>query len=186
MHKGLIKSAFLGGLVVFLWHIVSWMGLPWHMATMQTFNNESAVAKVVMENTLHPGTYVLPSMCPADPESQVNNMEDEIGMGRARPMVFAAIQNQEMNPKAIPPYIGLLITYIVAAFLVTIVVHNLKPHNYMEKVWIITMLGLLFGIVALVPSCIWWGFGVGFTMVAMLDMIIGWFLAGLVIAKCYR
>lgn len=183
MHAGYLKCAFLGGLIVFCWQIISWMGLPWHMCTLNVFNNEADVAKVVMENISRPGVYVVPNIYANPSEVGHHVLQDEVGWGRARPLMFSAVQNKDMNPRSIPAYIGMLITYIIAAYFISVITHKLKQIGYMEKVGVITLLGLTIGVMSYVPACIWWGFSTGFTMVGMLDLIIEWFFAGLVIAK---
>jgi hypothetical protein len=184
MNKGLLRSAFLGGLIIFFWEIISWMGLPWHAATLHRFDNETHVAQVIMENSQRSGVYVLPNIhANGNPDAE---MHAQIESGKARPLMFAAIQDKGMNPQSIPSFIGVLISYIIAAFFVSVVASQLKPASYFERVGLIVLIGLIIGVMVYVPGCVWWGFSSGFTMVGMLDLIIEWFFAGLVIAKLTR
>ena len=61
MQKTLLKSAVIGGLIVFIWGLFSWMVFPWHQSCLNKFSNESEVADVLRDNAPKPGMYVLPN-----------------------------------------------------------------------------------------------------------------------------
>ena len=44
------------------------------------------------------------------------------------------------------------------------------------------MVGLVGALLGHVPNWIWWGFDTNYTIVMIADTLIGWFLAGLIIA----
>ncbi len=60
MPKSLWKGALFGGLALFVWSTISWMVLPWHNATLNTFTNEDEVARVLKANASGRGIYVYP------------------------------------------------------------------------------------------------------------------------------
>ena len=45
MFRPLVMGAVLGGIVVFLWSMVSWTVLPWHSADLMRFTNEDVSAQ---------------------------------------------------------------------------------------------------------------------------------------------
>ena len=61
MYKKLAKGALIGGVTVFMWSMLSWMALTWHMQTYFKFTDEAEVAKVLKRNTSQSGIYVLPN-----------------------------------------------------------------------------------------------------------------------------
>jgi hypothetical protein len=42
---------------------------------------------------------------------------------------------------------------------------------------------LAVGVIAVLPNWVWWHFSTRWTLVTMTDIVVGWLLAGLVIAK---
>ena len=58
--KVLIKGALIGGLVAFIWTNVSWMVLPWHMATISGLSNEAPIAEFLKTYVTEIGLYILP------------------------------------------------------------------------------------------------------------------------------
>ena len=62
------RSAGLGGIVLFLWGVISWMVLPWHNATLNGFDNQPAVEQAMRNTTAADGIYVIPN--PNGPKSE--------------------------------------------------------------------------------------------------------------------
>ena len=190
MNHALARCAIIGGIVVFLWGTISWMVLPWHEMTMHKFKNEKRVAEVIQENTDRSGVYVLPNIrCHEKGMSQKDKKE---GMMRGKemmqtgPVLFATVQKNGMKMDGALPFVLSLLIQIVAAFLITWLLLMTKVMPYMRQVGFVTTIALIAGILIYVPDLIWGGTSLCFTIVSMLDLIIGWFLGGLVIAKLAR
>jgi hypothetical protein len=83
---------------------------------------------------------------------------------------------------AMPMMIGLL-TQVAAALLVSWMVMKAGDLGYLRRVVFITIFAVAAGIVTHVPYWNWWSFPKEYTLVAMADLAVGWFLAGLVIAR---
>ena len=60
MCKSIVKGAIFGGIILFVWYMISWMALPWHKSTMNVFKNSSEVEAFMMKETPKSGIYVLP------------------------------------------------------------------------------------------------------------------------------
>lgn len=186
MHKPLMRCAFLGGIVVFLWGTISWMILPWHHMTMDKFNDEKRVAQVIQDNTPMSGVYVLPCF---KHDSMMNQTEarENMMMGKEMmkkgPIVFAVVQKDGMRMGGAAAFILTLIIQIIAAGLITWLLMMTKAMSYMRQVLFITMIGLIAGVIVHLPDMVWSGAPFSFTLVCMLDLVIGWFLGGLVIAR---
>jgi hypothetical protein len=190
MGKVIGKCGIIGGIVVFIWMLISWMLIPWHSATINKFENEEKVATVLKENAPVSGVYMLPNMChfksPVTKEEMQKYRMAEKEMMRNGPIVFAGIRKDGVDPSSAAPFIRALIIQIVAGFFVTWLLLMTKGLKYMQQVGFITLLGFLAGIMTLLPAWNWCGFSTGYVVVGMLDLIIGWFLAGLAIAKLAR
>lgn len=168
MKRRLVLSV-VGGIVLFLWGFISWALLPWHMMVANKFVNEAAVSQVLKENAPQKGVYYLPF-------SEKDHGPDQVG-------AFANVlpQGTEMNMGK-QMAIGLT-TQLLAAFLVLSLMNTAKGLNYMGKVGYFAFVGLIIGFVSHTPYWNWFGFATSYTLVTILDIVIGWTLAGLAMAK---
>jgi uncharacterized membrane protein len=186
MTKSLILGSLLGGLVLFVWGAISWMALPWHLTTLNKFKDEAAVAQVLTANAARAGVYILPNVHKHEPgisEEQKKAAEAE-GLKRMQegPFLFAAVRltgSTSMGPQMIIQ----LVTQIVSALFVSWLLLKTRGLSYLGRVGFVMMIALVVAVISHVPYWNWWGFSTGYTFVAITDLIIGWLLAGLVIAK---
>ena len=186
MMKSLALGGLLGGLVLFAWGMISWMVLPWHMMTLEKFTNEAAVAEVLTANATGAGVYLLPNPhkhAPGLTDEQKKAAEQD---GHRRmmqgPFMFAAVSPEGGRPMG-QALLTELCTQIVGAILATWLLLQAGGFSYMRKVGFIMTLALLAGVLMLIPVWNWWRFSPGYMAVGFGDLLIGWFLAGLVIAK---
>src|SRR5207247_8551108 len=78
MLKSLSLGGLIGGLVLFAWGVVSWMLLPWHLATLEKFKDEAKVAQALTANATKSGVYLLPNVHkhePGMPEAKAKKAE---------------------------------------------------------------------------------------------------------------
>lgn len=186
MGKTYVKCAVAGGVVVFIWCIISWMVLPWHQMTMNKFSDEKDVAAAIQESTKESGIYVLPNCFSHEKGMSKENMEKErvkqSDMMHKGPFMFAVVSKTGMGNMG-GRMIFSLIADIVAAFFATWLFLKTKAMDYGKQVGFFAILGLFVGFVSALQGGIWWGMPAGYVIVEMLDIIIAWVLAGLVIAK---
>src|SRR5213594_3120152 len=193
MLKSLSLGGLIGGLVLFAWGVVSWMLLPWHLATLEKFKDENKVAQTLTANATKSGVYLLPNIHkhePGMPEAKAKKAEakgkkaEAEGMKRMiqGPFMFAAVnlQGTSGSGAALPIQ---LVTSIVSAFLATWLLMNTTLPGYWPRVGFLVVLALTAGVICHVPDWNWWGFSAGYTAVAFADLLIGWTLAGLAIVK---
>src|SRR5213594_1603988 len=200
MLKSLSIGGLIGGLVLFAWGVVSWMLLPWHLATLEKFKDEAKVAQALTANATKSGVYLLPNVHkhePGMPEAKAKKAEAKGKKAEAKrkkaeaegmkrmiqgPVMFAAVnlQGTSGSGAALPIQ---LVTSIVSAFLATWLLMNATLPGYWPRVGFLVVLALTAGVICHVPDWNWWGFSAGYTAVAFADLLIGWTLAGLVIAK---
>src|SRR5881397_2201976 len=214
MLKSLSIGGLIGGLVLFAWGVVSWMLLPWHLATLEKFKDEAKVAQALTANATKSGVYLLPNVHkhePGMPEAKAKKAEAKGKKAEAKgkkaeakgkkteakrkkaeaegmkrmiqgPFMFAAVnlQGTSGSGAALPIQ---LVTSIVSAFLATWLLMNTTLPGYWPRVGFLVVLALTAGVICHVPDWNWWGFSAGYTAVAFADLLIGWTLAGLAIAK---
>lgn len=170
----LIVAGILGGIILFIWGTISWMVLPWHKKTMHEFTDQTAVSQVIQANAPTSGIYFSPSMKQKQQVATTQQIKP--------PMIFAAINLKGMPATLWPCMIAALITQVIAAFLVAWLLMGTAMTHYICRVGFVVVFALAAGIVTHIPNWIWFRFSTDYTVVAIADLLIGWFLAGLVIA----
>ena len=171
MNKSLLLGAVIGGVVAFVWSSISWMAIPWHEATLKEFQDKDAVTQAVLSNAPENGMYVLHD----EPGAEATTN----GGG---PMVFASVQRQGMTSMTGPLITGLVIN-IIGALLLTWLLLQTTGLSILRSALFVAVAAVAAGVLVSLPEWNWWGFTTGYTIVALADLGIGWFLAGLAIAK---
>jgi hypothetical protein len=186
MTKPLIFGAALGGIVVFVWSFVSWTILPWHHPDLMTFTNESEVAAVLARNAHGEGMYVMPGMPPGyatlnAEQKKAADAKMEADMARG-PVLYGQVRSGYVPNMG--KMMGTAIFFdVLAALLVTMLMMKTGGMTYGGRVSFVVTLGLAVGLIAFVPSWIWFGYTSRWLLTMLADTVVAWFLAGLVIAK---
>lgn len=184
--KKLIKGAIIGGAIVFLWCFVSWMLLPWHAKTFNKFSNEESVADAIKNNAPVSGIYILPNTFLYDSSTSSDEMQNSMTMMQEGPTLFASVRLEGMGQKTIRPLIVSLLIQIIGAGIITWMLLQTKGLKFKQKVLFVTLFGIAIGVLGVLPAWNWWCFSASYTLSICFDMVVGWFLAGLAIAKICR
>ncbi len=186
MTKSLALGGVLGGLVLFFWGAFSYLVLPWHAMTLKQFKDEGAMAQALAANAGESGMYLLPNPHRPDPslsEAQRKAATEESLARMVRgPFMFASVGlggAREMGPALFLNVAG----NIVSALLVTWLLLQVGGTDYWRRVGTTLLIALAAAVMVHYPSWIWWRFSTSYTLVESADLLIGWTLAGLVIAK---
>ena len=192
MIGALIKSGLAGGLSVFFWGAISWMVLPWHNATLLKFNEEAAVAKVIEQNTLSSGIYVLPNPHRPSPKSASPTFTPEerdkalalaLEDMKRGPVVFMSVLREGSDPQMTSQMLGNFLINCIAATLFALILLQASISGYWKRVQFLVLIAMTGGVISHLPHWIWWGFSASYTAGAIADIGIAWFLAGLLIAR---
>lgn len=176
MKKTVIFGSLVGGVIVFIWGMVSWMLLPWHEVHFKDFNKPEQVRECILQNAGCAGIYTLPS-CRTD---AVEFYKQQLIRG---PIMFAAIKPHggETFNLAKNLLVELAIAFAGAA-IVTYIVCQKKKASFEYRVCIAALMGVFAGIFVSVPIWNWFHFPISFALVGFFDAIAAWSLAGLGIA----
>lgn len=184
--KTLMKSGIVGGLIVFLWGALSWVALPFHAKTLNHFQDETAVQATLATNTLGAGIYILPH-----PEPENARLPDALARQNARvrqrqsesgPFALVVFQPHGTGPVLFLMARGLALK-ILAAILMTWLLLQVGLVSYRRRVFFVMVTAMLGSILVNLDQWNWWAFPDDYVFLQMLDLLIGWFLAGLVMAK---
>jgi hypothetical protein len=185
MKKSLLLGTILGGLTAFIWSSISWELLGWHEKTLLTFENDEAVAAVLLSHTTQSGTYLLPGMPSQEgmtPEQKKAAQSALMERMQKGPIMFAAVRRNGFGSYAR----GLVIQFlslVAAAFLLTWLLLQTQGLTYWRRVAFLAAAGLAAGVISDLPNWSWWGFSGLYTGVNVADFTLTWFISGLVIAK---
>ena len=181
MVKKLILGGIFGGVVLFAWGALSWMVLPWHRSTIQKFGQENVVEVVLAANAPTAGVYIVPNACPLKtPDKTARQAAQK--KAETGPFAFVVV-----SPKGVGPMKRNMIRefaiQILAAMFITTLLLRLGKTSYGNRVVSAVLFAFAASLVTEVSNWNWWGFPLNFTLAACADLLVGWFLAGLVIAK---
>ena len=159
--------------MVFVWTTASWMLLPWHQTYLREFRDPDAVARVLRENAPVRGVYTL-------------NDTATGADGLLKPSVYAAIAPRP-SPMTAATLLLQAFANVGAALLVAFVLCGMQSASYWKLVTSSTLTGLAFALLTALPNFIWWQFPRSYLVVAVVEPVVGWFAAGMVMAKfCVR
>lgn len=168
MKKNLLLSV-LAGAVLFVWGFVSWVVLPWHNMVANKFTNETSVSQILKENAPQAGAYYLPF-------SEKDHGPNQVG-------AFANVLPQGTDMNMGKKMAVAVVTQIIGAFLVLTLLLHAAGLSYWRKVGFIALTGLSIGFVSQAPYWNWFEFSTPYVLVTIVDIAVGWTLAGLAVAR---
>jgi hypothetical protein len=181
----IVFASFGATVAVFLWGMISWMVLPWHNVQFKSFTGEPAVTKAVSEGASS-GTamFMVPGMRNAD-----GSHADREGWSRAfdtGPFVLALVRPGTARWTTGTRMAGSLIIQFVGALTLAWILKHCPKQTYWGRVGVCAAAGFFAGVVSWLPAWSWWDFPFVYCLVNGADLLIGGFVAGLVLAKVIR
>jgi hypothetical protein len=168
--KRIAIAAIVGGIVIFVWSSISYMLLPIGEMGFSTLPDEAAVLQALKSSVPQSGLYIFPT--PTDPSA--SNPAGPSGI-----LVFHPEGGMDMSPGRLGnELLSNVLAAAVAAFIA-----SLLAAAYGKRVLAITLLGLFGWLSLIVSYWIWYGFPAAYILGEGINEVVGWFLAGLVIAK---
>ncbi|MBT8038138.1 MAG: hypothetical protein KJO21_11385 [Verrucomicrobiae bacterium] len=179
--KSIILATLAGATIAFTWNFVSWQFLPWHQ--METFENDDAVARVITENAPTHGVYTLPRHL----DQKLIKAPHARALTRG-PFLYAIIRPDPLtHPWSLSRHlIYAFCIQVIGAFLITLSIHRIRASRYISRASVGPTMGLFAGLMMTLPQ--WNGFELpqSHTLAQILDPLIAWSLAGLVIAAMIK
>ena len=183
MAKQIILASVLGAIVLFVWSAIAWMVIPWPGEPLRSFANEAAVEAAITANATQPGNYILPNPHrPGLTTDQTTALADKMMRG---PMMFAAIRLGPMRPFPLLLALQFIIQF-VGALIATFLLSHTAGLSYGQRVLFVVLCGVLIFVVGKLDEWIWWNFSTTYVLIELVAIVVGWILAGLVIAKFAR
>jgi len=177
--KKLIIATLLGGLTMFIWggfsHLVLFIGTGF-----KPLPNEDKIMEVLKTNISEQGLYFFPGKDFRNSTKEQDAIfESKFKNGPVGLLVYRPKGGNPLAPsKLITQLLSNLFSVLIAVFIASLIYAG-----YWKRVFIVSLLGLL---ACSAVSSIYWNwyeFPTSFFIAQILDMVIGFFLAGLVICR---
>ncbi len=176
----IVLAGFLGALVLFFWGFLSWAVLPFHSQTTHTLSNEDAVAAALKSGNAESGAYRIPGI-------GGNEAAKKTEMEKMKAGPIAWIQYHQEGYGEIDPvyYLKGFLVLFISAMIASSLLGKLSwslASKYGARVRFVMMIGIFLAIYARLGDWAFMGNSTSFSLNLVADDIIGWTLAGLVIA----
>jgi hypothetical protein len=177
-------GALVAGVVVFFWGAIAHMALPIGTMGVRPIPGEDKVIAAIKDTIREPGFYFIPGRDMSKPQSksEAEGYAAKVRQGPSGVMVIHPEGSESMSPGQLLTELG---SSVVAALVAALVLTQVRS-GYFGRVLVVTAMGLFGFLSILVSYWNWYGFPTDFTIGAVLDEVIGWFLAGLVLAAIIR
>lgn len=184
MLKRVVMAGVLGGLAVFFWGALSHMVLPIGKMGLKIAPeaDQQQVLTAMSTRFQEPGVYLLPM-----PQEEIWKDDAAMAAFGARnaqmPYAFVAYQPQGRDVMAhfgtnlIQQVVICIIAGLLAAWIV-----SLTAAGFMQRVLVVTAMGIFAWLVVNASFWNWYRFPTDFVIGTFLDQAVGWFIGGLVIA----
>ena len=181
-----IVAALVGGLIVFGWGFVSHMILPIAEMGMhiEKLPGEESFRAAMTEHLPESGLYFVPGMDPAlesEPAAQWDEAAERMASG---PVALIAVRKDGSSGMA--KELGLEGLANISCALVAALILWCIPCAFVCRVLVVMALGLFSWISIDLSYVIWYGFPVEYAAGQLIDHLIGWLLAGLLIAAIVK
>lgn len=177
--RSLLVAALLAAVVVTLWGAVSWTVLPWHRMVVEAIPDGEAMAGALAERLPESGLYHHPGLAESgDPDARTARY-------RRGPNINFLVWSVSGSDPFSPWLIGRgFLLNLVAAFLAAALLAAAWPalQGYGSRVLFVALLAGFAALQSRLLDWSWWGFPLDYSLVAALDLVVGWTLAGLVLA----
>jgi len=179
----IILAGFLGAIALFVWGFLSWEVLPFHSKSLRTLPNEDSVVAVLRSGNVESGTYIIPGM--ADEKGGAEAKKAQVEKMKRGPVAMLHYSNTGYADGDAMYLIKGFLVYFFAAMVAASMLGKLSwslAAKYSARVRFIMTIGIFLAIAARLSDWAFFGYGTGITLTLAVDDIVGWTLAGLLIA----
>jgi hypothetical protein len=179
-----VIGGLLAGIVVFFWGALAHMVLPLGEMGVRRLPNEEPVIVAMRDTIREPGFYLFPGkdMSRQASESEEQAWQAKVKQGPVGVIIIRPSGGEVMLPRQLGTELATNVgSALLAGFLLTFI-----RSGYWGRVLFVSLLGAFGFLTISVPYWNWYGFPADFTAAEAIEQVVGWFLAGLVLAAIVR
>jgi hypothetical protein len=175
-------AALLGGIVFFVWGALAHTVLPIGGMGMKVPADQAATLAAIAPSARGQGVFEYPSMPPDKwNDTAAVNAFNDANKGSAYAFVVYQPGGNPAHANMQPNLVRQFVSDFLSAFVVAFVL-ALGPFGFAKRVFIATSLGAFSWLTVSVPYWNWYMFPMDFTVGNLMEQVIGWFAAGIVMA----
>ena len=185
--KRILIAGILGAIVYFIWGMAAWMMLPIHEGTLHGMLDEDRVTLALSEQNLASGVYVVPWT--KKQEDWSNPESDWWKKHESGPLYSIYYHTEGGTPMGKDVMLGGFIIDLLAATLAACLLSSAVSgccNTYARRVGFVLGLGLFVALIGHANYWNWMHFPADYTVAFIVDVVVGWTLAGLVLAAIVR
>ncbi len=185
--KSILLAGVLAAVVYFIWGMLCWMVLPLHGPTVAGLPQESEFTALLKEQDLKTGVYIAPWS--DDPEDMQNAESAYMQAHRSGPLYAIFYQQEGAIPMGSDVLLGGFVIDLLACLLAASLLSCATGgccQSYPRRVGFVAGLGVFVALIGHASYWNWMHFSTAYTLAFMVDNILGWTFAGLVIAAFVR
>lgn len=176
----ILVAALVGGLIVFLWGAFAHMATPLGMAGMSTLPREDAGIEALRGSIDKSGLYIFPAEgAMGGDEAAQKAWLEKYRRGPSGMLLYKAEGSEPMTTRQLATE---LVSNILAAAVAALVV-SMMAAPYFTRVIAVVLLALFAFLSLTLSYWNWYGFPSSFIRAELVTELVGWFLAGLAIAR---
>ncbi len=183
--KKTLLAGILGGVVAFIWSaIVHMCPLTGHLGLSMMNEKEEAVVAALKSNLQQPGLYFFPGMDMTKEmtKEQMDAWTAKYKAGPAGLLLYHPNGGEPMEPKQLViEFLSTVLCGLIAALILSSTVGSV-----MCRATMVTMMGLFGWLAISVSQWNWYGYPFRFIALDAIDQVIGWLLAGFLMAKMIK
>ena len=179
-----VLAAIAGGVVVFVWSAISHMALGLGTAGISTMPNEDRMAQAIRGAITEPGLYFFPGF-PASHKMTADEEKAFTEKYRRGPSGILIVQPGGRDPMVPQQFVFELLGDVLAAGVAAFILSSLAA-SFAARVAAVGLLGVFEWLDINVSYWNWYKFPTAYTLAALVEQVVGWTLAGLVMALILR
>ena len=184
--KRMVLAGILGGLVYFAWGMAAWMVLGIHSTTIKPLPMDLEVTAALTDSKIDTGVYSSPT--PANPEEMTDKESSFYKSHLAGPVYMVYYNAEGSEPMGMGMMVRGLVFDMMAALLAACLLSSALGdcQSYAKRVGFVVGLAVFVALVAHAAYWNWMRFPSGYTINFIVDIILGWTIAGLVIGAIVK
>ncbi len=186
--KRVLLGALAGGVVLHVWSMLAWMVLPMHDHTLVPLKAEAKVTAALQEQGLEAGCYYVPWMPssadnppPADMEAATKTFEEKHRAGPVYSIFYHPTGGEVMSLSTIGTGFAIDLLLSLLLSVVLWMARDSVP-DLLSRIQIVALIAVFAGVASYGQAWNWMGFTDRFVRDMLIDVFVGWMIAGTVVA----